>query len=77
MKKSKILALILAVVMVVTCFAACSSKKGDATKTDAGNAKQKLIVGFDAEFPPYGFVAEDGSYDGFDLAVAKELCRNR
>ncbi len=74
MKKSKILALILAVVMVVTCFAACSSKKGDATKTDAGNAKQKLIVGFDAEFPPYGFVAEDGSYDGFDLAVAKELC---
>ena len=35
---------------------------------------QKLIVGFDAEFPPFGFVAEDGSYDGFDLAMAKELC---
>ncbi len=36
--------------------------------------KQKLIVGFDAEFPPFGFIAEDGSYDGFDLAMAKELC---
>ena len=35
---------------------------------------QKLIVGFDAEFPPFGFVAEDGSYDGFDLAMAAELC---
>ena len=33
-----------------------------------------LIVGFDAEFPPYGFIAEDGSYDGFDLALAKEVC---
>ena len=42
------------------------------TGTDA--AAQKLIVGFDAEFPPFGFVAEDGSYDGFDLAMAKELC---
>ena len=35
---------------------------------------QKLIVGFDAEFPPFGFVNADGEYDGFDLAVAKELC---
>ena len=34
----------------------------------------KLIVGFDAEFPPYGFIAEDGSYDGFDLAMTKEVC---
>jgi len=34
----------------------------------------KLIVGFDAEFPPYGFIAKDGSYDGFDLAMAKEVC---
>jgi polar amino acid transport system substrate-binding protein len=34
----------------------------------------KLIVGFDAEFPPFGFIADDGSYDGFDLALAKEAC---
>ena len=34
----------------------------------------KLIVGFDAEFPPFGFIAEDGSYDGFDLALAQEAC---
>lgn len=40
----------------------------------AAFADGKLIVGFDAEFPPYGFVAEDGSYDGFDLAMAKEVC---
>lgn len=75
MKKSKIIAAVLAVVMLAACFTACSSKKNDSTKTDADGAKQKLIVGFDAEFPPYGFIAEDGSYDGFDLAVAKELCK--
>ena len=40
----------------------------------AAFADGKLIVGFDAEFPPYGFLAEDGSYDGFDLAMAKEVC---
>ncbi len=36
---------------------------------------QTLKVGFDAEFPPFGFIAADGSYDGFDLAMAKELCK--
>ena len=40
----------------------------------AAFADGKLIVGFDAEFPPYGFIAEDGSYDGFDLAMAAEVC---
>lgn len=33
-----------------------------------------LAVGFDAEFPPFGYMGENGEYDGFDLAMAKELC---
>ena len=37
--------------------------------------KQTLTVGFDAEFPPFGFIAADGSCDGFDLAMARELCK--
>lgn len=45
------------------------------TAGTAAGAGQQLIVGFDAEFPPYGFIAADGSYDGFDLAMAKELCK--
>ena len=44
-----------------------------ATATAAAET-QKLIVGFDPEFPPFGYVAADGSYDGFDLAMAKEVC---
>ena len=74
----KFLAMALAAVMVLA-LAACGSK--DDTADDTGDAQdaqggetQKLIVGFDAEFPPFGFIAADGSYDGFDLAMAKELC---
>ena len=83
----KTISVLLAVLMVLTCafaLASCGDKKEPAntatdatdTATDATPAAegQKLIVGFDAEFPPFGFVAEDGSYDGFDLAMAKELC---
>ena len=35
---------------------------------------QTFTVGFDAEFPPYGFLGEDGSYKGFDLDLAREVC---
>ena len=34
-----------------------------------------FTVGFDAEFPPYGFLGENGSYKGFDLDLAKEVCQ--
>ena len=34
-----------------------------------------FTVGFDAEFPPYGFLGEDGNYKGFDLDLAKEVCQ--
>ena len=84
----KIFAVILALVMVFA-LCACSDAKTE-TKTETGantntetntgtdeTAKTgtfTLKVGFDAEFPPFGFVAADGSYDGFDLAMAKEIC---
>ena len=74
----KFLAMALAAVMVLA-LAACGSKNDTADDTgDAQDAQggetQKLIVGFDAEFPPFGFIAADGTYDDFDLAMAKELC---
>jgi polar amino acid transport system substrate-binding protein len=68
---NKIIALALALVMA---FALCACG-GTATPTATPAPETtKLIVGFDAEFPPFGFIAEDGSYDGFDLALAKEAC---
>ena len=32
-----------------------------------------LIVGFDQDFPPMGFVGDNGEYTGFDLELAKEV----
>jgi polar amino acid transport system substrate-binding protein len=80
--KKRIIALMLAVIIgaLAIGFAGCGSKGTDETTAPAGNATAseatgKLIVGFDAEYPPYGFIAADGSYDGFDLACAKEICK--
>ena len=60
----KILALLL-VLVTVLALTACGAKKAD---------EKTFTVGFDAAFPPFGYVADDGSYDGFDLACAKEVC---
>lgn len=32
-----------------------------------------LIVGFDQDFPPMGFVGDNGEYTGFDLDLAEEV----
>lgn len=42
---------------------------------EGGSTGGTLIVGFDQEFPPMGFMAEDGSYVGFDLDLAQEAAR--
>lgn len=33
----------------------------------------KLIVGFDASYPPYGYRDDNGDYTGFDLELAQEV----
>ncbi len=43
------------------------------TTADSANDGQ-FVVGFDAEFPPYGYMDENGEYTGFDLEVAQEVC---
>ncbi len=43
----------------------------------AENDDTTLVVGFDAEFPPYGYKDESGEYVGFDLDLAQEVCNRR
>ena len=33
-----------------------------------------FTVGFDAEYPPFGYMDEDGEYTGFDLELAQAVC---
>ena len=44
-----------------------------AAETAAEAAGGTLIVGFDQDFPPMGFVGDNGEYTGFDLDLAKEV----
>lgn len=73
----RISSLILAFVMLLS-LAACDSGSSVETISSTEIAQKdnnNFVVGFDAEYPPYGFLAADGSYTGFDLECAKEVCR--
>lgn len=39
------------------------------------NSGKTFTVGFDAEFPPYGYRDENGEYVGFDLDLAAEVAK--
>ncbi len=62
MKMKKILCLVLAMLMVVTCLAGCGAKKDDT----------KLVMATNAEFPPYEYM-EDGKVVGIDAEIAAKI----
>ena len=73
----RISSLILAFVMLLS-LVACDNGSSVETISSTEIAQKdnnNFVVGFDAEYPPYGFLAADGSYTGFDLECAKEVCR--
>ena len=70
-----ILALVLiSCMMVGTASAGLFDFLGGSSNNATANDNSTFIVGFDAEFPPYGFKDANGSYTGFDLDLAKEVC---
>ena len=44
------------------------------TNGNTGPNDNVLVVGFDSEFPPYGYKDDNGEYVGFDLDLAQEVC---
>ncbi|MBO5057103.1 MAG: amino acid ABC transporter substrate-binding protein [Lachnospiraceae bacterium] len=71
----KFFALAVSAVMVMGLLAGCGAREtaGNAESTENGE-KTTFTVGFDAEFPPYGYMDENGEYTGFDLELAQEVC---
>lgn len=49
--------------------------KADETNTSASENKTTFTVGFDQDFPPMGFVGDDGEFTGFDLELAAEVAK--
>ena len=68
----KYLALFLTMVMGVSVLAGCGGSEPAAD--DTASERTTFTVGFDAEYPPYGYRTEDGDYAGFDLDLAAEVC---
>ena len=78
------LCVVLAAAMLVLLFGCANDASvpaptagADATapaETANTEADFTLKLGFDAEFPPYGYLDENGEYAGFDIDMAKELC---
>ena len=53
--------------------AADTSAAESETSAEAQAAGGHFIVGFDQEFPPMGFMGDNGEYTGFDLELAQEV----
>jgi polar amino acid transport system substrate-binding protein len=85
MKKGIIIAAVLGAVVLL---GGCSGQKSEVTAsassdTTAATAKETgketesgadtFTVGFDQDFPPMGFVGDNGEYTGFDLELAQEV----
>lgn len=66
--KKKLLSGIMAGLLAMGCISSVT------VCADAEN--KKLIVGFDAEYPPFGYMDEEGEYVGFDLDTAQKVCDN-
>ncbi len=74
----KLLAMLLVGCMAAACLTGCGDTGADNASNDASadavGEDKVFTVGFDAEFPPYGYMDEDGEYVGFDLSLAAEVC---
>ncbi len=78
MKKKIALVLVTALMLGLT---ACGAKEEASEAAAVENAdvaeENTFTVGFDAEFPPYGYMDDNGEYVGFDLDLAQEVCNRR
>ena len=74
MKKfKKLLAVLLSVVFVASCFAACSKSE----ESDLQYIKDKgtLVIGI-TEYEPMNYKDENGNWTGFDTEFAQAVCEN-
>ena len=65
-------ALFCAGTLLAGCAGTATEDQAAADAKDTGD-KQTFTVGFDAEFPPYGYKDENGEYTGFDLELAQAV----
>ena len=66
----KLIAIILTTLMLLSCLTACSSGKTLADVEEAG----KLTIATSPDFPPFEYLAEDGSVVGIEIDILNLVC---
>ena len=66
---------LLCMVLMFTLVGCGPEKEKKDTSYQKIKDKGELILGFDDNYPPMGFTTADGSYTGFDIDMAKEVCK--
>jgi len=51
-----------------------AAEEAEGDEAEAPAERTTFTVGFDAEYPPYGYMDENGEYTGFDLELAQAVC---
>ena len=69
MKMKKVLAVLMAVLMIAVCFAGCGGDK-ETTDMEYVKEKGKLVVGI-TDFAPMDYQDKDGNWIGFDADMAR------
>lgn len=62
-------ALSLAAFALTSCASGSHVNSSQGASATSAKAKE-LVIGFDPKYPPYGYIADDGSYAGFDIDLA-------
>lgn len=82
--KKKLMMLVTAACILCLSFAliGCSGNDDKSNESNEGNdsnapteERTTFTVGFDQDFPPYGYVGDDGQHTGFDLDLAAEVAQ--
>jgi len=61
--------------LLMTCLIILSVTACTTTTGGKSTGKETLTVGFDQDFPPFGFVDDNGNFAGFDLDLAAEAAK--
>jgi polar amino acid transport system substrate-binding protein len=81
----KLCGILAALLVFVFALTGCSSSSSTSESTSGSEASstavvaesgipETIIVGTNAEFPPFEYVNDDGDYDGFDIALMQAVC---
>ncbi len=66
---------LITMIMILTVAAAFMTGCGGAAGSESTDeAKFVFKHGFDKDYPPYSYIADDGSTTGFDVELAKAVC---